>query len=117
MEVIRLITSKELQMKLSRYGTTSVLTDPEIRKSFASEVPELKGNHVEAPFKAQPRVPRAVTKYDSSVRLWTTRRARIWRPAARTSIRLFAVSRRKRPNRGSSRRPEASAYWNFSRLW
>lgn len=68
MEVIRLITSKELQMKLSRYGTTSVLTDPEIRKSFASEVPELKGNHVEAPFKAQPRVPRAVTKYDSSVR-------------------------------------------------
>lgn len=66
-EVIKVITSEEVQKMMSEYGTPSVLKNDEIKKVYGTKLPEFKGKNVQAMFKTIPGQP-VITKYDSSVR-------------------------------------------------
>lgn len=64
MEVLKVISSDEVQKLMSEYGTPSILKSDEIRKVYGSKLDEYKGKNVQALFKTTPGVPHAITKYD-----------------------------------------------------
>lgn len=68
MEVIKAITSDEVQRLMSEYGTPTVMKNEEIKKAYGSKLPEYKGKNVQAFFKTTPRVPHVITRYDATVR-------------------------------------------------
>ncbi|MEF3301962.1 ABC transporter substrate-binding protein [Paenibacillus sp. GYB003] len=65
-EVLKVITSDEVQKLMSEYGTPSVLRSDDIKKVYGSKLPEFQGKNVQAPFKTKPGLP-AITKYDGIV--------------------------------------------------
>jgi multiple sugar transport system substrate-binding protein len=67
-EVLKVITSDEVQMMMSEYGTPSVLNNEGIKKNYGSKLPEFQGKNVQALFKTKPNKPHLMTKYDSTVR-------------------------------------------------
>jgi multiple sugar transport system substrate-binding protein len=69
-EVLKVITSDEVQTMMSEYGTPSVLKNEEIKKVYGSKLPEFKGKNVQALFKTKPGQP-AITKYDGTVSFYT----------------------------------------------
>jgi multiple sugar transport system substrate-binding protein len=53
LQVLKAVTSKEAQLRLSRSGQVSVLTDPEIQKAFAADKTNMKGKNLQGIFKSQ----------------------------------------------------------------
>jgi ABC-type glycerol-3-phosphate transport system substrate-binding protein len=53
LQVLKAVTSKEAQMRLSRSGQVSVLTDPEIRQAFAADKASMKGKNLQGIFKSK----------------------------------------------------------------
>ncbi|MDF2714931.1 MAG: family 1 extracellular solute-binding protein [Paenibacillus sp.] len=70
LEVLKVITSDEVQKMMSEYGTPSVLRNEEIKKVYGSKLPEFQGKNVQALFKTKPGLP-AITKYDGNVSFFT----------------------------------------------
>ncbi|GAA3399767.1 ABC transporter substrate-binding protein [Paenibacillus hodogayensis] len=67
-QVIAYMTSKEIQMDISRSGYVSSLVDPEPQKVFGENLQSLKGKNTEAIFKLQSAPLYKVHAYDSIVR-------------------------------------------------
>ncbi|RKN84303.1 ABC transporter substrate-binding protein [Paenibacillus ginsengarvi] len=65
-EVLKVITSDEVQKMMSEFGTPSVLKNEDIKKAYGSKLPEFQGKNVQAIFKTKPVQP-AITKYDGTV--------------------------------------------------
>jgi multiple sugar transport system substrate-binding protein len=68
MEVLKVITSDEVQMLMSQYGTASVLKKDDIKKSYGSKLPQYQGKNVQALFKTKPGIPHVISKKDGVVR-------------------------------------------------
>ncbi|GAA3413029.1 ABC transporter substrate-binding protein [Paenibacillus hodogayensis] len=66
LEVLKIITSDEVQRMMSEYGTPSVLKSDDIKKGYGTKLPEFQGKNVQALFKTKPGLP-AITKYDGTV--------------------------------------------------
>ncbi|MFC3770203.1 hypothetical protein [Paenibacillus sp. GCM10012303] len=64
MEVLKVITSDEVQKLMSEYGTPSILQSDEISKVYGSKLDEYKGKNVQALFKTTPGTPHVITKYE-----------------------------------------------------
>ncbi|WP_158606653.1 ABC transporter substrate-binding protein [Paenibacillus ginsengarvi] len=67
-QVIAYLTSKEVQMEISKNGYVSSLVDPEPQKAFGANLESLKGKNVAAIFKLQSAPMYKVNAYDSLVR-------------------------------------------------
>ncbi|WP_158301809.1 ABC transporter substrate-binding protein [Paenibacillus mesophilus] len=67
-QVIAYLTSKEVQMDISRSGYVSSLVDTEPQKVFGANLQSLKGKNIEAIFKLQSAPLYKVHRYDSIVR-------------------------------------------------
>lgn len=65
-EVLKVITSDEVQKMMSEYGTPSVLKSDDMKKVYGTKLPEFQGKNVQALFKTKPGQP-AITKYDGTV--------------------------------------------------
>ncbi|CAG7643202.1 ABC transporter substrate-binding protein [Paenibacillus allorhizosphaerae] len=68
MEVLKVITSDEVQMKMSQLGTPSVLKNEEIKKSYGTQVAQYKGKNSQALFKTKPGAPYLITKNENLIR-------------------------------------------------
>lgn len=71
-EVIKLVTSDEVQMDLSRSGKLSVLNNAEMINNYGSHVPALQGKNTAAIFKSTPSTPHVVSLYDSKLKTLVT---------------------------------------------
>ncbi|CAG7642061.1 hypothetical protein PAESOLCIP111_04300 [Paenibacillus solanacearum] len=67
MQVIQLLTSKELQMQMSKFSRIPVLNDPELEKVFGTENPMLKSKNTAAIFKYPATPTPTPNKYDKEV--------------------------------------------------
>ncbi|TMV47738.1 extracellular solute-binding protein [Paenibacillus mesophilus] len=63
-QVIAYLTSKEVQAEIVKDGYVSALTDPELEKTFGSNMQSLKGKNIQAIFKLKSAPLYKVTKYD-----------------------------------------------------
>jgi multiple sugar transport system substrate-binding protein len=54
-DVLTYMFSDEFQMKMSKSGDVSVLTDKKIQQAFASDIPDLKGKNLQAYFVLTPQ--------------------------------------------------------------
>ncbi|MDF2714629.1 MAG: extracellular solute-binding protein family 1 [Paenibacillus sp.] len=63
-QVIAYLTSKEVQAEIVKDGYVSALTDPELEKTFGSNMQALKGKNIQAIFKLKSAPLYKVTKYD-----------------------------------------------------
>lgn len=67
-DVIKLATSDEVQLNMSVSGTTSVLTNPDIRNVFGKNLEAFQEKNIQAFFKTTPGHPRKVTLFDTELR-------------------------------------------------
>jgi multiple sugar transport system substrate-binding protein len=66
-QVISYLTSKEVQMELSKNGKMSSLNDPQIRSSFGQDLEILKGKNVKSAFLLKPAPRPEFTIYDDLI--------------------------------------------------
>lgn len=66
-QLINYLTSKEVQMELSKNGKLPALQGPDLEKAFGQNVNILKGKNIAAVFKLKPAPMRTVTEYDNFV--------------------------------------------------
>jgi multiple sugar transport system substrate-binding protein len=66
--VVASLLSKEVQTLMSQNGSLPVLKDEAVIKAFGTNLPYLKGKHVEAIFKTTPAKPPAATIYDADAK-------------------------------------------------
>jgi multiple sugar transport system substrate-binding protein len=66
-KVIDYVTSKDVGLLASQGGRVSALTDKDIQKAYGTELPALKGKHVEAIFKVKPAKLQYPSEYNSIV--------------------------------------------------
>ncbi|MDF2718934.1 MAG: extracellular solute-binding protein family 1 [Paenibacillus sp.] len=64
MDVIQALTSDEFQTMRSKMGIESALKSPEIKKTFAQDLPKYKGKNINAIFPQKYAPPAALTEYN-----------------------------------------------------
>ncbi|MCS7464153.1 extracellular solute-binding protein [Paenibacillus doosanensis] len=64
MDVIQALTSDEFQTIRSKMGIETALKNPEIKKTFAQDLPKYKGKNIQAIFPQQYAAPAPLTEYN-----------------------------------------------------